>query len=275
MRRRATGSLHAAGGEAERARTACHLRLRARRPRRDRRSRVRRRVYPRQAPPLTSAAIVVIADTFFDSRPPWALARNLGLFVVVVFWLATAFWVFKDARRRIDDPWLVGDGDAARARRRRSSARSSTSSCARPSIEDVRERELENRAIEERLAERDLQCPVCRGAVEASFLVCPVCTTRLKQACAGCGSPLEPIWQVCPYCATPVPPRRATATTLEPLAPRGARASPSRLASALPRLWLSKPHSSSSSRTASAARSAARSSPASSVAATSCAAPGC
>jgi predicted amidophosphoribosyltransferase len=73
-------------------------------------------------------------------------------------------------------------------------------------LDDVRERELEMAAIEEQLAERDLRCPVCRGAVDPSYLVCPVCTTRLKQACEECGAPLEPIWQVCPYCTTPVPP---------------------------------------------------------------------
>ena len=53
-------------------------------------------------------------------------------------------------------------------------------------LEDVRERELEIKAMEERLAQRDLHCPVCRAAVEAAFLVCPVCTTRLRQACVNC-----------------------------------------------------------------------------------------
>ena len=71
-------------------------------------------------------------------------------------------------------------------------------------LEDVRERELEIRAMEERLARRDLQCPVCRAEVEPSFLVCPVCTTKLKQACVSCGSPLEALWQICPFCETPV-----------------------------------------------------------------------
>ena len=71
-------------------------------------------------------------------------------------------------------------------------------------IEDVRERELEIRAMEERLAKGDLRCPVCRAAVEGSYLVCPVCTTRLKQACAKCNAPLEALWQICPHCATPV-----------------------------------------------------------------------
>ena len=44
-------------------------------------------------------------------------------------------------------------------------------------LEDVRERDLEIRAMEKRLGGRDLHCPVCRAEVEEDFLVCPVCTT--------------------------------------------------------------------------------------------------
>src|SRR2546423_11179616 len=72
------------------------------------------------------------------------------------------------------------------------------------SLEDVRERELEIKAMEEGLSRRDLYCPVCRAEVGAEFLVCPVCTTKLKQACVNCKAPLEALWQVCPYCETPV-----------------------------------------------------------------------
>ena len=72
-------------------------------------------------------------------------------------------------------------------------------------LEDVRERELEIRAMEKRLGGRDLQCPVCHAEVEPEFLVCPVCTTRLRQACVNCQRPLEALWQVCPYCETPIP----------------------------------------------------------------------
>ena len=73
-------------------------------------------------------------------------------------------------------------------------------------LEDVRERELEIKAMEERLAAGDLRCPVCHAEVDSSYLVCPVCTTKLKQACVSCKAPLEPIWQVCPYCETPIEP---------------------------------------------------------------------
>ncbi|HET8653590.1 MAG TPA: hypothetical protein VFM13_13600, partial [Gaiellaceae bacterium] len=43
---------------------------------------------------------------FFGSDA-WDVTRNLGIFFLVIFWLALAYWVFKDAKRRIDDPWLV------------------------------------------------------------------------------------------------------------------------------------------------------------------------
>lgn len=145
------------------------------------------------------------ADTFFDSDT-WALTRNLAVFFVLVFWLTTAFWVYRDARRRIDDRWLVGM--AALLGLLPPFVGPVVYLFLRPpdSIEERLDRELENRALEERLAQQDLRCPVCRGEVDASYLVCPVCTTQLKRACGTCRAPLEQIWQVCPYCATPVPP---------------------------------------------------------------------
>jgi Double zinc ribbon len=137
--------------------------------------------------------------------PDWTLARNLGVLLVVVLWLATAFWTFKDARRRIEDPWLVGLATLIGL----------VPPFLGPIVylffrppeylQDVRERELEIMAMEERIAQLDQRCPVCRARVEASYLVCPVCTTRLKSSCASCGQPLEALWQICPYCAAPVP----------------------------------------------------------------------
>jgi hypothetical protein len=142
-------------------------------------------------------------NDFFNSDT-WLVIRNLAIFFVAVFWLASAYWVYKDARRRIEDPWLV--------------AMATLLGLVPPFIgplvylffrppeylEDVRERELEIRAMEERLGGRESQCPVCRAAVEPEFLVCPVCTTKLRQACVTCKQPLEPLWQVCPYCETPI-----------------------------------------------------------------------
>jgi predicted amidophosphoribosyltransferase len=72
-------------------------------------------------------------------------------------------------------------------------------------LEDVRERELEIKAMEESLGRgRHQHCPVCRAEIDENFLVCPVCTTRLRQSCVSCKAPLEPLWQICPYCETPI-----------------------------------------------------------------------
>jgi len=144
--------------------------------------------------------------------------RNLTLFLVAVFWLSIAFWVFKDARRRIEDPWLVG---MATLLGLVPFVGPIIYMLFRPPeyLEDVRERELEIKAMEERLSRRELHCPVCRAEVDPSFLVCPVCTTRLRQSCRNCKAPLEALWQVCPYCETPVEPVAVELGETQALAP--------------------------------------------------------
>ena len=153
---------------------------------------------------MTPAVQTPLAQSL-DS-PDWTLFRNLGLALLVILWLATAFWTFKDARRRIEDPWLVGV--AALVGLFPPFLGPIIYLFFRPPeyLQDVRERDLEIKAMEQRIAELDQRCPVCRAHVLQSYLVCPVCTTRLKSACPSCGQPLDSLWQVCPYCATEIPP---------------------------------------------------------------------
>jgi hypothetical protein len=143
----------------------------------------------------------VTIASFVSSGTSHAVVNGLGFFAFVL-----GYWTYKDARRRIEDPLLVG--------------LSTLLGLAIPFVgpfiymlfrppeylEDVRERKLEIKAIEERINASDLRCPVCHAEVDSSYLLCPVCTTKLKQACVSCGAPLEPIWQVCPYCETPIEP---------------------------------------------------------------------
>ncbi len=152
---------------------------------------------------------MIVAGTFsgihdFFNSSLWHVIVYLLLFFAVVFWLAVAYWVYKDARRRIEDPWLVAMAVVLGLVPPFLGALVYMLFRPPEYLEDVRERELEIKAMEERLSQEELFCPVCRAEVEASFLVCPVCTTKLKQACTSCRSPLEPLWQVCPYCETPV-----------------------------------------------------------------------
>lgn len=160
-------------------------------------------------PPVTAPALFSSLTTlhgihgFFHSTG-FVIARNLAILFAVVFWLALAFWVHKDARRRIQDPFLVFVatvlglvppyvGPLVYLLFRPSEA-----------IEDVRSRRVELQVLEEQLARARQACPVCSSAVEPDYLVCPVCTTTLREQCARCDAPLEPLWQICPYCASPV-----------------------------------------------------------------------
>jgi hypothetical protein len=150
---------------------------------------------------IASSAFGSVHEVFHSTA--FHIARNVTLFFVAVFWLGLAYWVYRDARRRIDDPWLVGTaallglvpfiGPLVYL-------------LFRPpeTLEDAQVRRAEIRALESRLVERRPQCPVCRTDVEPAFLICPVCTTQLKERCSSCAAPLERLWQACPYCTAPV-----------------------------------------------------------------------
>ena len=151
----------------------------------------------------------IFHSTAFD------VTRNLALFFVAVFWLGLAFWVNRDARRRIDDGWLVGTATLVGLV---PFIGPLVYLLFRPpeTLAEVRAREIEIRALESRLAQKPQpHCPVCRSGIEPSYLICPICTTTLKEPCVACKAPLEPLWQACPYCATPVGARRVEPVTID------------------------------------------------------------
>ena len=82
--------------------------LRSRPPRPLRRAGVRGGLCARQDPACdhrNRPALGSVHDFFHSST--WYVIRNLVFFFVLVFWVATVYWVYKDARRRITDPLLV------------------------------------------------------------------------------------------------------------------------------------------------------------------------
>ena len=131
------------------------------------------------------------------------LAVNLLILFLVVIYLALAYWTYADARRRISDPMIVGCCTLASLLF--PFVGTVVYMIVRPPeyLDDVRERELEIRAMERRLG-ADRTCPYCRNPAEAAFLSCPHCGTKLKDACVRCKAPLEPTWRLCPYCETEV-----------------------------------------------------------------------
>ena len=132
------------------------------------------------------------------------LAVNLLVVLLVVVYLALIVWTFLDARRRIEDSWLVACATAAALF---PFVGAMIYSILRPPefIEDRKERELEIRASELRLKQLGEQsCPNCEYPVERNYLRCPNCETRLKDPCPSCSKPVDPRWAMCPFCETQV-----------------------------------------------------------------------
>ncbi len=128
----------------------------------------------------------------------------LTLFAVVLY-LSLIYWTYADARRRIQDPMLVGCSTAASLF---PFVGTIVYMILRPPeyLEDVRERELEMQAAEARLHELDSGlCPYCDYRVERDFVRCPSCLRKLKERCVSCSRPLDQAWTICPYCETEVP----------------------------------------------------------------------
>ena len=130
------------------------------------------------------------------------LAVNLVIFVLVVLWLALAYWTFADARRRIGDPVLVTTATVVGLIPFLGPL---VYTILRPPefLEDVREREIETQASELRMRHLVAQsCPRCEHPIERSWLRCPECQHRLKDPCVSCSRPVDPRWSICPYCET-------------------------------------------------------------------------
>ncbi len=133
------------------------------------------------------------------------LVVDLVILFLVIVWLATVYWTFADARRRIDDPMLIGCATAAALF---PFIGTMIYTIVRPPefLDDVEDRELSMRASEAQLAlAGHMACPHCDRPVEKDFLRCPHCLRKLKEPCHNCGKPLDNDWRICPYCEADVP----------------------------------------------------------------------
>ena len=104
----------------------------------------------------------------------------LVLFLVLVYF-ALIYWVYLDAKRRLEDPVLIACATAAAFFP--FVGPSSTRSCGPPEfLDDVHERDLEIRASELRVRQLiEQSCPHCEYPVELDYLRCPNCERKLKQ----------------------------------------------------------------------------------------------
>lgn len=139
----------------------------------------------------------------FFSSPTWHFILYMLVFFGLAIWLACAYWVYKDARRRVEDKVVLAVcvltglvfGPLGLI----------VYAIVRPPeyVADRRERELEMRMMEQRLTEQP-RCSFCKSPVRDDYLLCPICGRRLRTTCPSCRKPVEPQWRVCPYCEADV-----------------------------------------------------------------------
>ena len=146
-----------------------------------------------------------ISDTIESiiSNPFVQLALQAIAFYIVLVWLLTAFWAFRDMQHRTTNPvapYLAAGIIIAftpflflfavilyRIVR------------PRETIAEANERALAEEAI---LAEIEARphCANCSRAVEEEWIICPTCRNRLRRVCPNCSRLVELDWTLCAWC---------------------------------------------------------------------------
>ncbi|MCV0403107.1 MAG: zinc ribbon domain-containing protein [Chloroflexi bacterium] len=141
----------------------------------------------------------------FLSNPVVQLASQLIVIYVVLLWLGTAYWAFRDMQARTENPILPYFSAAliifftpllfifavvlyliVRPRE---------------TLAEVYERSLAEESLLAEVEKNEL-CPVCRDRVDSEWLVCPNCRTRLNRVCPSCNRLADPTWPLCAFCGT-------------------------------------------------------------------------
>ena len=142
--------------------------------------------------------------------------RAIGLYLVIL-WLATAYWAFRDMQQRSDNailPYLASAGiilftpvffvlgvwvyKIVRPHEK---------------IGEVWERNLAEEAL---LAEVEAihHCPTCERRIDDEWIICPTCRTRLNRVCPNCSRLVGLDWSLCAWCGKDFERRPVAASNL-------------------------------------------------------------
>ncbi len=160
-------------------------------------------------------------NSIFNSSIVQLGLRLVGVYLVIL-WLATAYWAFRDMQQRSDNailPYLAAAFiimftplffvfgywfyKIVRPHEK---------------IGEVWERNLAEEAL---LAEVESihHCPGCDRRIDEEWIICPSCRTRLKRVCPNCSRLVGMDWSLCAWCGKDFERREAPAA-IEAL-PRG------------------------------------------------------
>jgi hypothetical protein len=139
----------------------------------------------------------------FAGQPAVRLLLAALTIYVLVVWLACAYWVFRDLRRRtrVDLLPYVAAAGVIVASPLLFPFALLIYRVVRPgrTLAEAREVQLEDR-IAQLQAESMLACPNCAAMVEEDWIACPSCRTKLAHLCVECGHTMALTWEVCGWC---------------------------------------------------------------------------
>lgn len=140
--------------------------------------------------------------SIFDSPIVQFGIRMLGVYLVIL-WLATAYWAFRDMQQRSDNailPYLAAAGiilftpvffifavwiyKIVRPHEK---------------IGEVWERNLAEEALLAEVEEIH-HCPTCERRIDDEWIICPTCRTRLNRVCPNCSRLVGLDWSLCAWC---------------------------------------------------------------------------
>jgi hypothetical protein len=137
------------------------------------------------------------------NSPVVQITGRLIFVYLVVLWIASAYWAFRDMQQRSDNailPYVVAAGIILLT----------------PFIfflaiwvyKIIRPHEKIGEVWERNLAEEALlnevesvpHCPTCERRVDAEWIICPSCRTRLNRVCPNCSRLVGLDWSLCAWC---------------------------------------------------------------------------
>ena len=164
-----------------------------------------------------------IGDTIggiIDSPVVQVGARLIFIYIVIL-WIATAYWAFRDMQQRSDNailPYLVAAGIILFTPFLFVFAMW-VYKIVRPheKIGEVWERNLAEEALLNEV-EAIHHCPTCERRVDDEWIICPSCRTRLNRVCPNCSRLVGLDWSLCAWCGKDFERREiAIPGTIEPL----------------------------------------------------------
>ena len=138
----------------------------------------------------------------FGSPPVQVGLRLIGIYLIVI-WLASAYWAFRDMQQRSDNPILpyVAAAGIILFTPIFFILAVWVYKIVRPheKIGEVWERNLAEEAL---LAEVESihHCPTCEKRIDDEWIICPNCRTRLKRVCPNCSRLVGMDWSLCAWC---------------------------------------------------------------------------